>query len=100
MKQYLPATIVARHKQPYRAPDTASFFGKGSSAVPAYVEELLGTDKLGSYGYFDPKRVSMLVKKARRGAVIGQKDNQALVGILSTQIWHHLFIEKFTQSFS
>lgn len=102
MRSYLPAAIVDRHKQPYRAPDVPAFFlsdknsvGEKHTPLP-FVAELLSTQKIRDYGYFDAKRVEMLVKKAERGLAVGYRDNQALVGILSTQIWHHLFIESFS----
>ena len=37
----------------------------------------------------------MLVNKIRRGRAIGYKDNMAFVGILSTQVWHRLFVEEY-----
>ena len=93
LRDYLPEAILARHKQPYRAPDIPAFFDARTQRPLAFVAELLSEAKVRDYGYFDPKRVSLLVKKASRGAAIGYRDNQALVGILSTQVWHHLFIE-------
>lgn len=90
MGEFLPPEIVDRHKQPYRAPDIPSFF---SGNTPEYVEELLGEDALRRTGLFDAKRVQLLVKKIRAGRAIGYKDNMALVGILSTQVWHHHFIK-------
>lgn len=99
MRSYLPAAIVDRHKQPYRAPDVPAFFLNGvdeNHAPLPFVKELLSPQKIRDYGYFDAKRVEMLVKKAERGLAVGYRDNQALVGILSTQVWHHLFIENFS----
>lgn len=90
MGEFLPPEIVNRHKQPYRAPDIPSFF---SDKTPEYVEELLGEDAIRASGLFDPRRVQLLVKKIRAGRAIGYKDNMALVGILSTQVWHHHFIK-------
>src|SRR3990167_955611 len=90
MGEFLPREIVDRHKQPYRAPDIPSFF---SAKTPEYVDAMLGEDAIRASGLFDPKRVQLLVKKIRLGRAIGYKDNMALVGILSTQIWHHLFMK-------
>ena len=53
--------------------------------------------RLNDYGYFDAKKVTRLLKKIAAGRAIGNTDNMALVGILSTQIWHHLFVEHFHQ---
>lgn len=90
MASHLPAPIVERYKQPYRAPDIDSFFP--DRGPPEWVEELLSREALRDAGYFDPERVGRLVKKIRAGRAVGAKDNMALVGILSTQAWHHLFV--------
>ncbi len=90
MKQYIPDDIINRHKQPYRAPDIPSFFKEGS---PDYVGALLSEEGLNKTGLFDAKQVQLLLKKIRLGRAIGYKDNMALVGILSTQAWHKLFME-------
>ena len=92
MARYLPASIVQRYKQPYRAPDIPSFFHDNT---PEYIDELLSAQTVDKYGYFDSARVSRLVNKIKNGRAIGYKDNMAFVGILSTQAWHHLFIENF-----
>ncbi|MAA58680.1 MAG: asparagine synthetase B, partial [Pseudomonadales bacterium] len=89
MAKYLPDEIVARHKQPYRAPDIPAFFAE---QTPPYVEELLSESAIRANDLFDAKRVSLLLKKIRLGRAIGYKDNMALVGILSTQIWHKQFL--------
>lgn len=95
MAAHLPRGILERHKQPYRAPDIPAFF---SAQPPAYVDDLLSKEKLRRYGYFDAKKVGFLLNKARRGNVIAYKDNMALVGILSTQLCHDHFIERFSQT--
>ena len=87
----LPTSIVSRNKQPYRAPDIPAFFHNGKALD--YVDELLGADTVKRYGYFDAQKVELLLKKARAGRAIGFKDSMAFVGILSTQAWHHLFVE-------
>ncbi len=91
MRRYLPERIVRRYKQPYRAPDIAAFFSEQGHA-PDYVEAMLGDEALRAAGYFDAGKVGRLVQKIRRGRAIGYKDNMALVGILSTQVWHELFV--------
>ncbi len=96
MQQYLPVEIVNRYKQPYRAPDIPAFFDQG---VRDYVQDMLSESMISRFGYFEPKRVSHLLKKAEQGRVIGYKDNMAFIGILSTQIWHRHFIENYTVNF-
>ena len=96
MKSDLPDSVVARHKQPYRAPNIPAFFNENTNG---YVKELLSPEKLVEYGYFDEKKVERLVKKIEKGRAIGNKDNMALVGILSTQVWHNHFIENYDKNF-
>jgi asparagine synthase (glutamine-hydrolysing) len=98
MEGYVPAPILRRHKQAYRAPDAASFVSCGRLAQP-WAEELLSESTVRAFGYFDPKKVRLLVRKACSGSMKGVGDNQALVGILSTQIWHHLFVDRYSADF-
>ncbi len=93
MKSYLPHKIVKRTKQPYMAPDSRSFFHDGKP--PGYVEDLLSDECISKYGYFNPQAVKFLINKCKKGGIVGFKDNMAFVGILSTQLTHRLFIEKF-----
>lgn len=85
----LPAAILARHKQPYRAPDAASFL---QAEAPEYVTELIGRDAIVRHGYFDPDKVALLVAKLRKTRAATPRDNMAFMGILSTQLWHARFI--------
>jgi asparagine synthase (glutamine-hydrolysing) len=92
MKDLVPKSILKRSKQPYRAPDSQSFF-KGTP--PDYIGELLSDDNLRMTGYFNTKAVSALVRKCRQNPVLGFKDNMAVVGIISTLLLHDRFIEHF-----
>jgi len=90
MTGLLPESIRTRTKQPYRAPDSQSFFSNG---VPAdYVAELFSERRLRNAGYFDPRAVGKLYEKCRAGRAIGFADNMAFVGILSTMLVDDLFI--------
>jgi len=89
-KRVVPPAVLARHKQPYRAPDATSFFGP---AAPAWVEELLAPAAVQDAGYFAPPAVSGLVKRCRAGQAAGVRENQTLVAVLSTQLWHQAFLE-------
>ena len=61
--------------------------------MPDYVEELLSERGIGRHGLFHPAAVAALVRKCRAGEVIGNSDEMALVGILSTQLFSHMFIQ-------
>ncbi|HMN42982.1 MAG TPA: asparagine synthase (glutamine-hydrolyzing) [Povalibacter sp.] len=88
----LPPEVGGRVKQPYRSPDIQSFFKDGRA--PAWVEELLSPQRLGSAGYFDGSAVQRLLAKCRAGRAIGFADNMAFVGILSTMLVEELFLKR------
>jgi asparagine synthase (glutamine-hydrolysing) len=90
----IPDPLIDRDKQPYRAPISRCFFGEGA---PDYVAEMLADEKLKTYGYFDEKKVARLVAKCSqgKGALLSERENMAVVGILSTQLIHHQFIDNF-----
>lgn len=92
MRSYVPQAILDRYKQPYRAPDIPSFFSGG---IPEYVSDALSWDAVAQAGYFDPKKVALLMKKIQLGRAIGAKDNMAFLGILSTQVLHRLFVSQY-----
>lgn len=94
MQRYLPEAIVQRYKQPYRAPDNPSF---RVEQPPAYIDELLDDSMIRRAGYFDSRKVQLLRAKISRGRAIGYKDNMAFCSILSTQAWHHLFVDQLGQ---
>jgi asparagine synthase (glutamine-hydrolysing) len=86
MTDLLPQRIADRPKQPYRAPDSQSFFG---AAAPDYVAASLAA--VAEAGIFDPRAVDKLAGKCRSHPQIGFRDNMAMVGILSTQLWYQTF---------
>ena len=92
-KGIVPDPIIRRKKQPYRAPDAVCFVQQGA---PAYVEELLSAGRLQSAGLFDAGTVKQLYEKCRKyvknGDTLGNTDNMAMIGILSSQILHDRFI--------
>ena len=90
MQGLLPESLRKRTKQPYRAPDIASFISNGRPVE--YVAELLSEANLRAAGYFDPVAVGKLLAKSCAGRAIGFGDNMAFVGILSTMLVHEQFI--------
>jgi len=92
----LPETIRRRVKQPYRAPDSQSFFRAGRPVDD--VAELLSPGRLRDAGYFDPPAVAKLVAKCRDGRAAGFGDNMAFVGILSTMLLDELFVRRRTRA--
>jgi asparagine synthase (glutamine-hydrolysing) len=84
----VPADIVARKKQPYRAPDAAALINA------SYVDDMLCAPALRDAGVFEPQPVLQLLRKcrARMDGQFSNADNMALAGILSTQLLHHQLI--------
>lgn len=87
-KDLLPASIASRTKQPYRAPDSQSF---DSDSAPAYVAAALAPAAVADCGLFNPQAVAKLHDKCRRQGISGFRDNAAFIGILSSQLWCHMF---------
>ena len=90
----IPLELAQRPKRPYRAPISRCFLGE---CKLNYVDELLSESLVRSYGYFDPNPVNKIIEKGRKqnGFLLSERENMALIGILSTQLLHHQFIENF-----
>jgi asparagine synthase (glutamine-hydrolysing) len=52
---------------------------------------MLSPDTLGRFGMFDPAAVDGLVRRCRAGRASGFAENQALVAVLSAQLWYEQF---------
>jgi asparagine synthase (glutamine-hydrolysing) len=87
----VPESIRRRPKQPYRAPDTASFF---SDAPPDWLGDVTSPAALADAGVFAPRAVQgLLAKSARtRGVRTGNTDNMRLLAVVSTQLLHQQLI--------
>ena len=88
-REWLPAAISDRPKQPYRAPVHRAFF---NDDPPEYVDEVLSRPAIEASGYFNPNAVDQLVAKLKRGMPLGETDDMALAGIVSTQLLHRQFV--------
>ena len=86
----LPEGVRTRTKQPYRAPDSQSFFVDGRPVD--YVEELMSSRRIADAGYFSVPATAKLVEKCRSGRAIGFADNMAFVAILSTMLLHDQYV--------
>lgn len=85
MRDLLPPAVLARKKQPYRAPVVAPFFAEGT---PDYVDACLGPDAIRAAGIWQPQPVASLVAKCRKtgGKAMSNTDDMAFCAILSTQL--------------
>ena len=95
-RHQVPDQLIDRAKQPYRAPISRCFM---CAEPPEYVPEMLSDEALNRAGYFDPVKVQRLVAKCRQqeGRLASERENMALVAILSTQLLDHQFIQQFPQ---
>jgi asparagine synthase (glutamine-hydrolysing) len=92
--ELIPPELAERPKQPYRAPISRCFLGNPANE---YVTDLLSERGIREAGYFDSKRVDTLLAKCRRhgDSLLSERENMGLVGIISTQLLHHLFMKNF-----
>jgi asparagine synthase (glutamine-hydrolysing) len=92
---WLPEAIYRRPKRPYRAPIHRSFFNE---STPDYVRALISPDCIKASGLFKYGPIEQLVRKIDSGAPVGETDDMALVGVLSTQLVHNRFVQNFRAS--
>jgi len=92
-RRWLPPEITQRRKRPYRAPIHRCF---GAAGAPAYIAESFSETALRKTGIFSPVSASRLFQAVQQGRSVGETDEMALIGILSTQLLHRHFIESYT----
>jgi asparagine synthase (glutamine-hydrolysing) len=86
--EVVPPMVAQRPKQPYRAPEAAAFFAH----EPEWVTERLSAEAVRAVGIYDERAVAGLVRRCRAGRATGFRENMALMGVLSTQVWHDTFV--------
>jgi asparagine synthase (glutamine-hydrolysing) len=92
---WLPDIISQRPKRPYRAPVHRSLFNDGTKD---YVKDILSPAALNRAGIFQPQPVAALIRKIETGASLGETDDMAMAGIISTQLCHEQFITHFQRA--
>lgn len=98
-RSWLPDTIAARPKTRFTMPFGTPFVAKGA---PGLYGHLLAPDTLRDFGYFDPAGVRRVVDAIRRPpSASGPRGylerlglGIALTLVCSTQLWHHLYIDR------
>jgi asparagine synthase (glutamine-hydrolysing) len=94
----MPESVRRRKKQPYRAPDAAALLHPRGAD---WVDEVTSEASLADAGVFSRRAVSHLIAKCRAGREAGRlsnADNMALVGVLSAQLLHHLYVRQAPES--
>lgn len=86
----LPAQAMPAAAQAPPAPYSQSFLLPSS---PSWVGDHLTTEALERVGIFSAPAVAGLARRCRAGLNLRLGENRAMVGVLSTQFWHHQFLE-------
>jgi asparagine synthase (glutamine-hydrolysing) len=91
-QRWVPREIAWRRKAMFRAP----FDSFHLDVTPPFVEQLLSSESLQKTGYFDPPAVHhwrQAFRGLREGSWRRTSVEMGLVGVLSTQLWHHTFVD-------
>jgi asparagine synthase (glutamine-hydrolysing) len=87
----LPPRIVAKPKQPYRAPDAASFL-QGDGALLPWVREALAPARLAAVAPLDDAHAARFVARMGSGRAASPRDDQAFVLLLSLVLLDEMFV--------
>ncbi len=87
----VPDSVIARTKQPYRAPDAQAF-----AALTRIFDGVLAPDRIRAAGVLDGEVVQRLVDRVRRAGSASARDGMALSFAVSTQVCFDTFIQRET----
>jgi asparagine synthase (glutamine-hydrolysing) len=90
--RWLPPDVAWRPKAIFRAP----FDSFGLDDSPGWVDQLLSSESLRKTGYFDPPAVQTwrrAFRELRARSMRRMSVEMGLAGVLTTQLWHHTFID-------
>src|SRR5262249_24972147 len=93
-QRWVPHGIAWRRKAMFRAP--LDGFHGAEDCQPGFVDQLLSEESLRRTGYFDPAAVIRWrqdFRKMRAGSNQRTMIELGLVGVVSTQLWHHLYVD-------
>jgi asparagine synthase (glutamine-hydrolysing) len=91
-ERWLPPAIARRRKAMFRAP----FDCFHNDHLPGFVDQLLSEESLRKTGYFDPEAVRtwrLAFRTMRAGSSHRVALEMGLSGVVSTQLWHHTFVD-------
>ena len=91
-RRWLPREITQRRKRPYRAPIHRCF---GATGAPEYIADIFSETALRTSGIFNPGPSARLYQAVRQGRTLGETDEMALLGILTTSLLQQQFIHDF-----
>lgn len=87
----VPARVVRRKKQPYRAPEAEALLSP-TRAGPEWLHAVLADERLRHGGAFHPPAVRKLCEKARARGLTTFRDNLAFLSVVSTQVLLDRFV--------
>jgi asparagine synthase (glutamine-hydrolysing) len=93
-QRWIPKQIAWRRKAMFRAPFDA--FHADPKTLPPFVDQLLSHVSLKRTAYFDPAAVAhwrQVYRTMRPGSPQRTMVEMGLVGVVSTQLWHHTYID-------
>jgi asparagine synthase (glutamine-hydrolysing) len=91
-ERWLPRSIAWRRKAMFRAP----FDSFHAEPAPAFVDQLLSEEALRKTAYFDPAAVTewrQRFRQMRAGSKQRISMEMGLVGVISTQLWHQMYLD-------
>lgn len=91
MKNSIPASVLKRPKQAYRAPIAQALLYDKTG----FVNEHLSAHKIKNTGFFDAESVGKLMHKLKNGHSDNEVENMALMGILSTQVLNEMYLQHY-----
>lgn len=94
MQNHLPAEIVNRPKQAYRAPAANALLGSDT-----LLEGVLSERALKASGIFDVDMVTRLLSRVRNAEASNELDSMAINALLTTQLCHSLFCDRDNHQF-
>ncbi len=100
-KGIIPETIRNRKKFPYHSPEAKVFFNK--NVRNNYVDDLLSSEAIKSFGLFDYKKIRLLTEKFKNNdnaSCFSTRDNLIMIYILGVQLLFKLAKNKFKQIYT
>lgn len=88
----LPASVVSKHKHPFRAPDAKVFLENR----PDYLELLLSDSELSGLEGINSGFARLFLNRifSQNAQKISQKENQTFIFLLSTAVLNHQFVKR------
>ncbi len=92
----IPAGILKRTKQPYRAPVKNVFLSDDNSG---YLSYMLSEDYTKRAGIFDPESLGQVLLRIRKTGISSEIDDMLLSSVVSTHLLYYQFIENNNEEF-